>query len=254
MVYWPRHRLAERQGRRNLQSIYFFLIFPQYFMFFFSKLSSSVYLICYTFKCQHGLLFTFSTSAPSFLPVPWFQQNLAAHFCRLPPEFWSQSWQRATPRCSRLGRDYPLCRCSWSGFLWGEPGWRQQRINWVFQLLIVEPFNILFHIRENKELKSIKDKIQNQPATFISWGTTSTTDKKRSLGCKLFTNDIPLCRSKVHRSGNIQKPVNFSEVTNLHHGQLCSRKEPESVTSLGKSLCQEALNTDVTGLKIVTLH
>ena len=40
MVYWPRHRLAERQGRRNLQSIYFFLIFPQYFMFFFSKLFS----------------------------------------------------------------------------------------------------------------------------------------------------------------------------------------------------------------------
>ena len=70
MVYWPRHRLAERQGRRNLQSIYFFLIFPQYFMFFFSKLLSSVFLICYTFKCQHGLLFTFSTSAPSFLPVP----------------------------------------------------------------------------------------------------------------------------------------------------------------------------------------
>ena len=77
---------------------------------------------------------------------------------------------------------WALCRCSWSGFLWGEPGWRQQRINWVFQLLIVEPFNILFHIRENKELKSIKDKIQNQPATFISWGTTSTTDKKKELG------------------------------------------------------------------------
>ena len=31
--------------------------------------------------------------------------------------------------------------------------------NWVLQLLIVEPFNILFHIRENKKFESIKEKI-----------------------------------------------------------------------------------------------
>ena len=31
--------------------------------------------------------------------------------------------------------------------------------NWVLQLLIVEPFNILFHIRENKKFESIKEVI-----------------------------------------------------------------------------------------------